>query len=151
MKQTALIPDSHQTEDAKILSLEFDAASDGWFLNVLGAEGSAPAQELWHMTREDAIAQASSDWGVGENSWSGGDSSSESSKPTLDANGTALADGDTITLIKDLDVKGTSTTLKRGTTIKNIRITNNPEEIDCPSAPVRGLVLKSCFVKKITL
>lgn len=99
------------------------------------------------MNREDALAQAVSDWGVGTSGWSGGDEEN-SAAPTLDANGARLSDGDTISLIKDLDVKGTSTTLKRGTTIKNIRLTRNPEEIDCPSAPIRGLVLKSCFVRK---
>ena len=46
---------------------------------------------------------------------------------TRDANGTKLADGDAVTLIKDLKVKGTSTTLKRGTLIKNIRLTDDEE------------------------
>lgn len=48
-----------------------------------------------------------------------------------DSNGNCLVDGDTVILIKDLKVKGTSVTIKRGTSIKNIRLTNNATEIDC--------------------
>lgn len=65
-----------------------------------------------------------------------------------DSNGTRLHDGDSVTLIKDLKVKGTSTTLKRGTLIKNIRLTPNEEEIECNAEKVKGLVLKTCFLKK---
>ncbi|KQO71368.1 PhnA protein [Methylobacterium sp. Leaf469] len=67
---------------------------------------------------------------------------------TKDSNGTKLADGDAVTLIKDLKVKGTSTTLKRGTLIKNIRLTGDPEEIECNAEKVKGLVLKTQFLKK---
>ena len=65
-----------------------------------------------------------------------------------DANGNSLKDGDTVILIKDLKVKGTSTNIKRGTSIKNIRLTNNSEEIDCRFKKIKGLVLKTEFVKK---
>ena len=65
-----------------------------------------------------------------------------------DANGNLLSDGDTIVLIKDLKVKGTSITIKRGTSIKNIRLTNNPDEIDCKFKKIKGLVLKTEFTKK---
>ncbi|MGN8151884.1 zinc ribbon domain-containing protein YjdM [Agrobacterium sp. 22094] len=65
-----------------------------------------------------------------------------------DAAGNLLADGDSVTLIKDLKVKGTSTTLKQGTVIKSIRLTDNPEEIDCKSDAVKGLVLRTEFVRK---
>jgi protein PhnA len=65
-----------------------------------------------------------------------------------DAAGNLLADGDSVTLIKDLKVKGTSTTLKQGTVIKSIRLTDNPEEIDCKSDTVKGLVLRTEFVRK---
>ena len=65
-----------------------------------------------------------------------------------DSNGTLLADGDSVTLIKDLKVKGANTTLKRGTLIKNIRLTYNEEEIECNAEKVKGLVLKTCFLKK---
>ncbi|MDO9425487.1 MAG: alkylphosphonate utilization protein [Methylobacterium sp.] len=67
---------------------------------------------------------------------------------TKDSNGTKLADGDSVTLIKDLKVKGTSTTLKRGTLIKNIRLTGDPDEIECNAEMVKGLVLKTQFLKK---
>ena len=65
-----------------------------------------------------------------------------------DSNGTLLSDGDSITVIKDLKVKGTSVTLKRGTLIKNIRLTGKADEIECNAEKVKGLVLKTCFVKK---
>ncbi|MDQ0466135.1 protein PhnA [Caulobacter ginsengisoli] len=65
-----------------------------------------------------------------------------------DSNGAILADGDNVTLIKDLKVKGTSVTLKRGTLIKGIRLTGEPGEIECRAEKVRDLVLKTEFVKK---
>jgi len=65
-----------------------------------------------------------------------------------DSNGALLADGDSVLLIKDLKVKGAGVTLKRGTLIKNIRLTGDPEEIECRAEKVRDLVLKTCFVKK---
>ena len=64
-----------------------------------------------------------------------------------DSNGTVLADGDSVTLIKDLKVKGTSVTLKRGTLIKNIRLTGDPAEIECNAEKVKGLVLRTEFLK----
>ncbi|MCJ2083183.1 alkylphosphonate utilization protein [Methylobacterium sp. J-090] len=67
---------------------------------------------------------------------------------TKDSNGTKLADGDSVTLIKDLKVKGTSTVLKRGTLIRNIRLTGDPDEIECNAEKVKGLVLKAQFLKK---
>ncbi|WP_026608011.1 alkylphosphonate utilization protein [Methylocapsa acidiphila] len=65
-----------------------------------------------------------------------------------DSNGTKLADGDSVTLVKDLKVKGTSETLKRGALIKNIRLTGNPDEIECSTKQVKGLVLRTEFLKK---
>lgn len=70
------------------------------------------------------------------------------SDETRDSNGSILADGDNVTLIKDLKVKGTSVTLKRGTMVKGIRLTGNPEEIDCRVDKVKGLVLRTEFVRK---
>lgn len=66
-----------------------------------------------------------------------------------DSNGTALNAGDTVQIIKDLKVKGTSVTLKRGTVIKNIRLTSDEDEIECNADKVKGLVLKTCFLKKV--
>jgi len=65
-----------------------------------------------------------------------------------DAHGNTLADGDSVTVIKDLKVKGTSVTLKRGTLIKNIRLTDNEAEIECNAEKVKGLVLRTEFLKK---
>lgn len=65
-----------------------------------------------------------------------------------DAVGNLLADGDQVTLIKDLTVKGAGQTLKRGTLIKSIRLTGDPQEIDCRFDGIKGLVLRAEFVKK---
>lgn len=65
-----------------------------------------------------------------------------------DAAGNVLADGDSVALVKDLKVKGTSQTLKQGTVIKSIRLTDNPEEIDCRHESIKGLVLRTEFVRK---
>jgi protein PhnA len=67
----------------------------------------------------------------------------------VDSNGTELKDGDSVTLIKDLKVKGTSVTLKRGTMAKNIRLNGNAGEVECNVDKVKGLVLKTEFVKKV--
>ena len=65
-----------------------------------------------------------------------------------DSNGTRLADGDSVTLIKDLKVKGTSVTLKGGQMCRNIRLTDDEELIECNVDKVKGLVLRTEFVKK---
>ncbi|MDP9812504.1 protein PhnA [Rhizobium tibeticum] len=65
-----------------------------------------------------------------------------------DASGNVLKDGDSVTLIKDLKVKGANQTLKQGTVIRSIRLTDNPEEIDCRHDTIKGLVLRTEFVRK---
>ena len=65
-----------------------------------------------------------------------------------DAVGNILADGDQVTLIKDLTVKGAGQTLKRGTLIKSIRLTGDAQEIDCKFDGIKGLVLRAEFVRK---
>jgi protein PhnA len=65
-----------------------------------------------------------------------------------DSVGNLLADGDSVTLIKDLSVKGANQTLKRGTVIKSIRLTGDPQEIDCRYEGIKGLVLRAEFVRK---
>ncbi|WP_430912982.1 alkylphosphonate utilization protein [Methylobacterium sp. sgz302541] len=65
-----------------------------------------------------------------------------------DAAGNLLADGDSVTLIKDLKVKGANQTLKQGTVIRSIRLTDDPEEIDCRHDSIKGLVLRTEFVRK---
>jgi protein PhnA len=68
---------------------------------------------------------------------------------TRDSNGAELKDGDNVTLIKDLKVKGSGgITLKRGTMIKAIRLTGNTDEVDCRHEKVKGLVLRTEFLKK---
>lgn len=66
----------------------------------------------------------------------------------VDAVGNPLADGDSVTLIKDLKVKGAGQTLKRGTVIKSIRLTGDAQEIDCRFDGIKGLVLRAEFVRK---
>ena len=66
---------------------------------------------------------------------------------TKDSNGTQLNDGDAVTLIKDLKVKGTSVTLKRGTLVKGIRLTNNPLHIEGKVNGVQ-IVLVAAYLKK---
>ncbi|MFP6581087.1 MAG: alkylphosphonate utilization protein [Candidatus Hydrogenedentota bacterium] len=65
-----------------------------------------------------------------------------------DSNGNTLNDGDSVRLIKDLKVKGASKTWKRGETVKNIRISSDPEWLDCKVGKSQ-IALKTCFVKKI--
>jgi protein PhnA len=65
-----------------------------------------------------------------------------------DSNGAELKDGDSVTLIKDLKVKGTSTVLKRGTLVKNIRLTGDPAEVECRAEKIKDLVLRTEFLKK---
>ena len=64
-----------------------------------------------------------------------------------DSNGAELMDGDAVTVIKDLKVKGSSMVIKRGTKVKSIRLTDNPEEVDC-KIDGSSIVLKTCFLKK---
>jgi protein PhnA len=64
-----------------------------------------------------------------------------------DSNGNVLADGDAVTVIKDLKVKGSSQTLKRGTAFKGIRLTDDEDEVEVGSGK-NTLVLKACFLKK---
>lgn len=65
-----------------------------------------------------------------------------------DGNGAELKDGDSVIVIKDLKVKGASSGLKRGTVVKNIRLTDNEDEIEGRTDKIKGLVLKTMFVKK---
>jgi protein PhnA len=65
-----------------------------------------------------------------------------------DAAGNLLADGDSVVLVKDLKVKGAGQTLKQGTVIRSIRLTDNPDEIDCRHDTIKGLVLRTEFVRK---
>ena len=82
----------------------------------------------WSMTAEEAV---------------------EESLVVKDANGNLLQDGDTVTVIKDLKVKGSSSTLKQGTKVKGIRLVEGDHNIDCKIDGFGAMKLKSEFVKKI--
>jgi protein PhnA len=66
-----------------------------------------------------------------------------------DANGNTLQDGDTVTVIKDLKVKGSSLVVKVGTKVKNIRLVEGDHDIDCKIEGIGAMKLKSQFVKKV--
>lgn len=73
----------------------------------------------------------------------------EAAAVVRDSNGNPLADGDTVVVIKDLKVKGSSIPLKQGTVIKNIRLVeDDAEHIEGHSDKIKGLVLKTCFLRK---
>lgn len=70
------------------------------------------------------------------------------SRTIRDANGNVLADGDTVTVIKDLKIKGTSSVVKVGTKVKNIRLVDGDHDIDCKIDGIGPMKLKSEFVRK---
>lgn len=88
--------------------------------------------ECAHEWNPSAVAEAGSD-----------------EKVVKDANGNVLQDGDTVTVIKDLKVKGSSSTLKIGTKVKNIRLVDGDHDIDCKIDGFGAMKLKSEFVKKV--
>lgn len=71
-------------------------------------------------------------------------------KVVRDANGTVLQDGDTVTVIKDLKIKGSSSVVKVGTKVKGIRLVDGDHDIDCKIPGIGPMGLKSEFVKKIS-
>ncbi|WP_029407447.1 alkylphosphonate utilization protein [Thiomicrorhabdus sp. Milos-T2] len=108
-------------------------------LHALRAEGWP--QDLLDMMYLEDDAKAWADAGLAE------EDDDDDTLPTKDSNGTVLNEGDDVTLIKDLDVKGTNFTAKRGTLVKNIHLTDNPLHIE---GRVNGtqLVLVAAFMKK---
>lgn len=84
--------------------------------------------------------------------WSGdtASGSDEGEKIVRDSNGTELKDGDTVTVIKDLKVKGSSNVVKVGTKVKNIRLVDGDHDIDCKIPGIGAMGLKSEFVKKVS-
>lgn len=107
-------------------------------LKTLSGKGEVWAQELLDMLYLEEDVQTWAAAGITE---------SDDRAPTLDSNGTPLQAGDTVTIIKDLDVKGANFTAKRGTAVRNISLTDNPEHIE---GRVNGqrIVLLSCYLKK---
>ncbi len=102
-------------------------SSEGWAQALLDMLYLEPEVQAWADTRKE--------------------SSDQDSASTKDSNGTTLNAGDTVTIIKDLEVKGAGFTAKRGTTVKNISLTGDPENIEGRVNRVR-IVLKTCFLKK---
>ncbi|KTD60402.1 alkylphosphonate uptake protein PhnA [Legionella sainthelensi] len=78
-----------------------------------------------------------------------GERNEESVRIIKDANGNILQDGDTVTVIKDLKIKGSSQVVKVGTKVKNIRLVDGDHDIDCKIDGIGAMKLKSQFVKKI--
>lgn len=78
-----------------------------------------------------------------------GDASADSARVVRDAAGNLLQDGDTVTVIKDLKIKGSSQVLKIGTKVKNIRLVDGDHDIDCKIDGFGAMKLKSEFVKKV--
>ena len=76
------------------------------------------------------------------------DANEDGGKQIKDANGNPLSDGDTVSVIKDLKVKGSSLVVKVGTKVKNIRLVDGDHDIDCKIDGVGAMQLKSEFVKK---
>lgn len=85
------------------------------------------------------------------NEWHwGGDADTGSDENVIrDANGNALEDGDTVTVIKDLKIKGSSLVVKVGTKVRNIRLVGGDHDIDCKIDGIGAMKLKSKFVKKV--
>lgn len=106
---------------------EFGSEANRWF-------GSTEDAAAWLRTIEGALAHA------------GGDASART-LVVKDSNGTPLSEGDSVTVIKDLKVRGGSSDLKRGTMIKKIHLVEDPEVIEC-RVDGSTLVLKTCFLKK---
>lgn len=80
--------------------------------------------------------------------WKPGQAADDDVRTITDANGNPLADGDTVTVIKDLKVKGSSSVVKVGTKVKNIRLVDGDHDIDCKIDGIGAMKLKSQFVKK---
>lgn len=107
-------------------------------LKALAGAGEVWAQDLLDTLYLEEDVQRWAEAGAAE---------ADDRPPTLDSNGTPLQAGDTVTIIKDLDVKGANFTAKRGTAVRNISLTDNPEHIE---GRVNGqrIVLLSCYLKK---
>lgn len=82
--------------------------------------------------------------------WSMNESDENKAEVVTDANGNVLEDGDSVTVIKDLKVKGTSLVVKVGTKVKNIRLADGDHDIDCKIPGIGAMGLKSEYVKKIS-
>lgn len=102
----------------------------------------ACAEEITYPDRDNYVCAA-----CGHEWLMAGEAAEEDTPRFRDAHGTPLQDGDTVTLIKDLKVKGSSLVLKVGTRITNIRLVDGDHDVDC-KVDGQKLMLKSCFMKK---
>ena len=112
-------------------------AGAGWLIGGLQGEADL-AQLVEHLICNQGVTGSSPVIGT----------SLECRVDVKDSNGAALKDGDSVILIKDLKVKGAGQTLKRGTKISSIRLTDNEDEVDCRHPQIKGLVLRVEFLKK---
>lgn len=97
-------------------------------------------------TYEDGVLLTCPECG---HTWSGSEGAASDGPEFKDANGNILTDGDTVTVIKDLKLKGSSQVLKVGTKVKNIRLVEGDHNIDCKIDGFGAMKLRSEFVKKI--
>jgi len=81
--------------------------------------------------------------------WTALSDNEDAGETIRDSNGAELKDGDTVTVIKDLKIKGTNSVVKIGTKVKNIKIVGGDHDIDCKIPDIGPMALKSQFVKKI--
>lgn len=81
--------------------------------------------------------------------WTAQEANENETRVVRDANGNTLQDGDTVTVIKDLKLKGSSQVLKVGTKVKNIRLVEGDHDIDCRIDGFGAMALKSQYVKKV--
>ena len=109
-------------------------------LKHLVSQGELWAQDLLDMLYLDETTQAWADAGLPQ-------LAEDDTPPTLDSNGARLQEGDAVTLIKDLEVKGAGFTAKRGTLVKGIRLTSNPLHIEGKINGVQ-IVLVAAYLKK---
>ena len=101
------------------------------------------------MSDEYVYDEATGEWiSAADAAAKGAAASDDDAVVVRDSVGNVLSDGDQVTLIKDLTVKGAGQTLKRGTLIKSIRLTGDAQEIDCKFDGIKGLVLRAEFVRK---
>ncbi|WP_312487400.1 alkylphosphonate utilization protein [Sphingomonas sp.] len=101
------------------------------------------------MADEDYVYdEATGEWISAADAAAKGRAADDDAVVVRDSVGNVLSDGDQVTLIKDLTVKGAGQTLKRGTLIKSIRLTGDAQEIDCKFDGIKGLVLRAEFVRK---
>jgi protein PhnA len=95
-----------------------------------------------------ACPECGHEWKAGEQDANDGQKEGDNERVIVDANGNPLADGDTVTVIKDLKIKGSSQVVKVGTKVRNIRLVDGDHDIDCKIEGIGAMKLKSCFVKK---